>query len=367
MNDKLSKLGCFSSQSTRRVPTARGGSPVEAVVTNRALMALLRLAGVEDRVRSSLLAQLPHLSNVDDLSRMPHVELTDALCTCGVENDVAHALAYELTGEAHTETYPWYVMRVGVTSSLGCCFFSCCCLLISLPPPCIPPHLPPPPPRPRSGHIYFGITIGARPHGHGVMESPDGRVYDGAFRDGVRHGEGLLTYPTGETYTGRWENDEKRHGVHAWPNGQTYEGQWLKNMHDGVGALEWAGGANTYTGQWMQGRFVGNGTRLWEDGQSYVGSFRNGKRSGKGVWRHPDGHRYDGQWRDDEFNGEGEYTTGGRVGQGGGQRCVGEWRNGELITAKDTSSPPAVLMQEIVKPLLTMASAPPPPGDSTAK
>ena len=54
---------------------------------------------------------------------MPHVELTDALCTCGVEDDVARALAYELTGEAHTETYPWYAMRVGVTSSLRLLFF----------------------------------------------------------------------------------------------------------------------------------------------------------------------------------------------------------------------------------------------------
>lgn len=56
---------------------------------------------------------------------------------------------------------------------------------------------------------YTGETRGGKPHGHGVMTGPDGRVYEGEWRDGRRCGKGEETLRSGERYVGDWDSDEK--------------------------------------------------------------------------------------------------------------------------------------------------------------
>jgi hypothetical protein len=57
------------------------------------------------------------------------------------------------------------------------------------------------------GGIYFGSTLGRKPHGYGEWSSSKGELFMGGFQKGHRHGPGLLQRSDGSLSIGYWESD----------------------------------------------------------------------------------------------------------------------------------------------------------------
>lgn len=52
---------------------------------------------------------------------------------------------------------------------------------------------------------YKGDFLNDQIDGFGVLELPDGRVFEGNFKNGAQHGEGCLYKLSGTVIKGRWE------------------------------------------------------------------------------------------------------------------------------------------------------------------
>ncbi|KAF1327330.1 Calcium permeable stress-gated cation channel 1, partial [Globisporangium splendens] len=84
---------------------------------------------------------------------------------------------------------------------------------------------------------YCGEINAARdPHGMGVLDSPFGFKYAGAFRDGKKHGFGVGMHINGSTYAGGFADDQPSgYGVHTSPFAEKYMGQWSESACCGYG------------------------------------------------------------------------------------------------------------------------------------
>jgi hypothetical protein len=83
---------------------------------------------------------------------------------------------------------------------------------------------------PKAHASYSGETRNRLPHGFGVMTFREGAavtaVYRGAFRDGKRSGHGIATSDGGLVWYGEWEDNEAAgFGVLETPDGRRFEGQ----------------------------------------------------------------------------------------------------------------------------------------------
>jgi hypothetical protein len=83
---------------------------------------------------------------------------------------------------------------------------------------------------PKAHASYSGDTRNRLPHGFGVMTFRDGAtvsaVYRGAFRDGKRSGHGIATADGGLVWYGEWNDDEAAgFGVLETPDGRRFEGE----------------------------------------------------------------------------------------------------------------------------------------------
>lgn len=160
--------------------------------------------------------------------------------------------------------------------------------------------------------------------GNGVIEFPNGAVYDGAFANGVLSGRGEMSYPNGTHYKGDWANGMKNgYGMMVYSDHSIYEGDWLDGKRHGQGTHTRADGSE-YEGEWANNRPHGRGTMSFPDGASYSGFWVYGKRHGQGTMVYPDGTRYEGEWKDNKQHGSGTRTyTDGSV-------YAGKWMAGKL-------------------------------------
>lgn len=88
------------------------------------------------------------------------------------------------------------------------------------------------------GNRYRGETRNGRPHGKGILEYCDGRVYTGCFENGMRHGYGKLVLPDGEYFEGIFQNDSiTEDGSYYDKNGKLRNPD--KSRHGSVWTLIW--------------------------------------------------------------------------------------------------------------------------------
>jgi hypothetical protein len=91
---------------------------------------------------------------------------------------------------------------------------------------------------PKAGATYSGETRNRLPHGFGVMTFRDGAndiaTYRGAFIDGVRAGHGIATSDGGHVWSGEFANGEaSSFGLLETPDGRRFEGE-VKSDQDGA-------------------------------------------------------------------------------------------------------------------------------------
>lgn len=203
-----------------------------------------------------------------------------------------------------------------------------------------------------SGYLPEGGEMIIRNGDNGIMEWPDGTVYEGSWKDDKRHGNGTFTWPDGREYTGEWvEGIIEGEGTLAWPDGREYSGEWRDGLMHGTGTLTWFDGEvplQTYEGRWVNGTAEGRGTMSFDDGSSYTGSwsegmadgtgtftgtddeqytgqFSEGSPDGQGTMRWPDGRRHSGEWQDGTMHGGGTWTD------DEGVSTRGRWDEGEFV------------------------------------
>lgn len=205
---------------------------------------------------------------------------------------------------------------------------------------------------PISGVFYKGEWLNDQRHGYGILESPDGSVFQGKWEKGTQvyglfiwpnvgqytgfwsghlmEGEGSYKSLDGELLTGEWKNS-KLHGKgeRRTPNGEVYSGVWIEGRLCGKGLFQ---SENVkYTGEFLDNVEHGKGVKLWKDGtmyegdwqggvphgkgklktsrgEEYVGDFVNGKKEGSGKKTFVNGDHYDGQWKNDMMDGYGVMT-----------------------------------------------------------
>jgi hypothetical protein len=83
---------------------------------------------------------------------------------------------------------------------------------------------------PKAGAAYSGETRNRQPHGYGVMTFRDGSkvsaIFRGAFDDGVRSGHGVASADGGHTWAGDWRGGEASgFGLLETPDGRRFEGE----------------------------------------------------------------------------------------------------------------------------------------------
>lgn len=154
-----------------------------------------------------------------------------------------------------------------------------------------------------------GTPVVEVPRSHsGVLEYPDGSVYEGEIVSGLAHGKGVRSFYSGARYQGDFVNG-KRHGrgSYTFPDGARYDGAFLEDQRTGKGILVWPNG-DRYDGDFIDGKRTGRGVYVWPNGTRYEGGFFDGKKVGKGILAWNNGNYYEGNWIDDERTGRGTYA-----------------------------------------------------------
>ena len=63
-------------------------------------------------------------------------------------------------------------------------------------------------------------------------------------------------------------------GVMQWPDGAVYEGLWENNLYNGAGKLKHANG-DLYEGEFVDGKMQGAGTHVWgSDKTTHMGEYK---------------------------------------------------------------------------------------------
>lgn len=164
----------------------------------------------------------------------------------------------------------------------------------------------------------------------GILEYPDGSIYEGEFKEGKRHGKGTLTF-RGFTHKGFFRNG-KRHGEGAivYTDGGFYKGPIgsveetykefskhangakFKGCFEGLfvddkpafGVMKYPSGF-TYKGSLDKNKKPdGFGKMMYADNTIYVGCFKNGRKSGwMGAHIFADGSAFLGKFENNKFTG----------------------------------------------------------------
>ena len=170
---------------------------------------------------------------------------------------------------------------------------------------------------------YLGFIENMKPHGEGVINSPEGEYYEGEFKDGLFDGQGQYTKPNGYSYVGRWKNNKKNgFGTENFSNKDKYTGEFKNGKRHGKGKLN-SIDKGKYNGEFKLGLKNGKGTLVNANGEKYVGNFIKGMKSGLGTLTASDGSRYIGKFKKDKKHGKGTFTA------PGGIKYVGQYKNGK--------------------------------------
>jgi len=145
--------------------------------------------------------------------------------------------------------------------------------------------------------------------GHGVLNFPDGAVYEGHFSENMRHGSGAMKHGPHSRYDGPWANDSAGtgEGDMSYPSGHRYVGDVSGGGRHGHGVLLNAMGGEVFDGYWRDDEAHGPGVITTEEG-NYNGQFSAGMKDGNGRFRWSAGQVYEGQFRADQPQGTGSYT-----------------------------------------------------------
>jgi hypothetical protein len=82
------------------------------------------------------------------------------------------------------------------------------------------------------------------PHGAGVMNYADGRIYQGSWKNGQWHGQGRATFSNGDMFEGTYFEDQRDgQGVYKWSDGRVYKGGFMNDQRSGEGEYRWPDGA----------------------------------------------------------------------------------------------------------------------------
>ncbi|GCB76933.1 hypothetical protein scyTo_0018400, partial [Scyliorhinus torazame] len=190
---------------------------------------------------------------------------------------------------------------------------------------------------------YEGRWLSGKPHGKGVLQWPDGRMYTGDFRNGLEDGYGEYIIPNktlkkNDHYQGHWKEGKMHgHGIYKYATGEVYEGCFQDNMRHGHGLLrsgkltsscpsmfigQWARDrkmgygvfdditrGEKYMGMWLDDVRHGNGVVVTQFGLYYEGAFSNNKMVGYGILLSEDDTSFEGEFSDDWIlNGKGVLT-----------------------------------------------------------
>ncbi|XP_048389988.1 alsin isoform X5 [Stegostoma tigrinum] len=190
---------------------------------------------------------------------------------------------------------------------------------------------------------YEGRWLAGKPHGKGVLQWPDGRMYTGDFRNGLEDGYGEYIIPNkalkkNDHYQGHWREGRMHgHGIYKYATGEVYEGCFQDNMRHGHGLLrsgkltssspsmfigQWAQDkkmgygvfdditrGEKYMGMWLDDIRHGNGVVVTQFGLYYEGTFSSNKMVGSGILLSEDDTSFEGEFSDDWIlNGKGILT-----------------------------------------------------------
>lgn len=105
----------------------------------------------------------------------------------------------------------------------------------------------------------------------------------------IRHGKGSFQYPycggNMFQFSGQWKDGHKSNGKFSLRSYMEHEGQF------------------------KDGEIEGEGTRKWQNGQTYTGAWREGEMEGKGIWTNANGDEvYEGDFSSNKRQGEGVLT-----------------------------------------------------------
>ncbi|XP_078085206.1 alsin isoform X2 [Mustelus asterias] len=116
---------------------------------------------------------------------------------------------------------------------------------------------------------YEGRWLSGKPHGKGVLQWPDGRMYTGDFRNGLEDGYGEYIIPNkamkkNDHYQGHWKEGKMHgHAIYKYATGEVYEGGFQDNMRHGHGLLRsgklTSSCPSMFIGQWAQDKKMGYG------------------------------------------------------------------------------------------------------------
>lgn len=147
------------------------------------------------------------------------------------------------------------------------------------------------------GSVYEGEFKQGRLTGTGVMKYASGEVRSGTFLDGALNGQGSILSPHRSRYEGELRMGEPDgYGRVEKAEGDSYEGTFVSGRPQGKGKLKSADGSS-YEGDFIAGEPHGTGTMTWSDGNRYVGQFISGKRHGTGKLTEPSGEWEEGEWK----------------------------------------------------------------------
>lgn len=168
----------------------------------------------------------------------------------------------------------------------------------------------------------------------GILNYPNGDVYEGEMRGDVREGFGVLI----------------QHGRRGRNCTEKYEGNWIADRFDGQGSVHYSDGGS-YQGAWSGFKRHGFGVEVSTTGNlTYMGDFKSNQKNGRGMARYSDGGMYDGQWMDGRQCGQGvlwargmlyrgEFLEGRKHGRGvaelaDGRLSVEIWEKGRHVESR---------------------------------
>jgi hypothetical protein len=149
-----------------------------------------------------------------------------------------------------------------------------------------------------------GLAIESITNKEETIMSMDGTVFTGQVKDGRPHGQGLLSSPNGTRQQGQWRNGQgfQITGKLVCPDGTIEVGTWNRDGSKSGGTIAWSNGKN-YEGEWkLQSNSLpelpnGKGTMKWPDGRVYTGQFEDGLMEGRGKMTYPNGKIEEGLWK----------------------------------------------------------------------
>jgi hypothetical protein len=159
---------------------------------------------------------------------------------------------------------------------------------------------------------YCGHYMDDMRHGHGVLKSENGSVYNGMWVRDKRHGRCILFYNLDDEscYSGSYRHDMMHGQGKIWNTKSKFffRGQLVNGVKHGQGIMTFACGLKSYAGMFVDDQICGDGVMTdLVSHRNLSGTFVNGKCTGYGTLKGGTHNEmiYSGDFVDDMFNGVG--------------------------------------------------------------